>query len=362
VTTGDYAWLSDLEPGEGDVAALVSLAERLARGGEREAAAVAYDRAYGLAPGDGSVATARAELLSAFTVSEHGLRFRYIPGGCFAMGSAHGDPDEQPVHIVQLSPFWLSETPISWFVYCSLMDWLPPPDGVPKGEDLEGSGFMLNESNKIRLQYCEDATTAASDWHAHASLPKGVFGRPSREDPRRPLRYDRKAMVAVSWQEAERLAERISDEHVRYRLPTEAEWEAAARGGLVGGRYPWGDAPPDASRCDFDRFDQFSLLPMRRIPANGYGLYGMSGGVWEWTADWYDALYYAQSPRVDPTGSGDGVERVLRGGSWADCAAVVTVSFRASRASTPFWSGTWGRQMAPNVGFRLCRIAVSPTS
>jgi formylglycine-generating enzyme len=360
--TGDYAWLSDLKPGEGEAAALVSLAERLVRRGEREAAAVAYDRAYGMTHGDDFVAAARAQLLSTFAVRERGLRFRYVHGECYVMGSLDGDPDERPVHVVRLSPFWLSETPISWSAYCSLMGWLPPPAGQPEREELEReAAFMLSEANKIRMQYCEDATTTAGDWHAHAGGDlELLFGRPPRDDPRRPVRYDRKAMVAVAWQEAERLAKRISDERVTYRLPTEAEWEAAARGGLLGTRYPWGNAQPGPARCDFDRFDEFSLQPMRRLPPNGYGLYGMSGGVWEWTTDWYDAFYYAESPRIDPTGPSDGVERVLRGGSWADCAAVVTVSFRSSRASTPFGSGSWGLHLAPNIGFRLCRTITDP--
>ena len=276
------------------------------------------------------------------------------------MGSYGGDPDEQPVHRVRLGAFWLSDTPVSWSAYCALLGWRRPPDGQPDAEAVPGEGnsdrgrFMLHEANKIRLQYCEDATVQASDWHAHARLP--IFGSPHREDPRRPERYDRKPMVAVAWQEAELLAERLSDDAVCYRLPTEAEWEAAARGGLVGTRYPWGDTPPTPRNCDFDRFDEFSLLPPRRLPPNGYGLYGMTGGVWEWTADWYDACYYRESPRDNPTGPAEGLERVLRGGSWADCAEVVAVSLRATRDASPWWLGTWGKHLAPNIGFRLCRV------
>lgn len=177
----DYAWLYDLAPGEGDPAALAALAERLVGDDKRAAATVAYDRSFGLDPDDEHVAAARAALLDTFAVREHPLRFRYVPGGTYAIGSADGDPDERPVHLVRLSPFWLGETPISWSAYCALLGWAPPPHGVPLGPDDRWGGFMLDETNKIRLQYCEDATSRAGDWHAHAGGELAdLFGTPPR--------------------------------------------------------------------------------------------------------------------------------------------------------------------------------------
>ena len=230
------------------------------------------------------------------------------------------------------------------------MDWEPPPYAAPKGDGkhFQGSGkitgragFRLREENKIRMQYCEDGAIRARDWHAHAPeqdwqtadgpiSSRSLFGEPAREDARRPWRYDGKPMVSVSWLEAEELCAKISGNGVLYRLPTEAEWEKAARGALIGCTYPWGSELPSENRCDFDRFDQFFVLPMRRFPPNGYGLYAMSGCVWEWMADWYDAKYYAESKDVNPAGPLKGEAKALRGGSWADCAEVVTVSFRMS--------------------------------
>jgi formylglycine-generating enzyme required for sulfatase activity len=258
--------------------------------------------------------------------------------------------------------------------YCRLMGYRPPPDGCPPGElsrppgEFDRALFHLHQGNKIRLQSCEDRTTRARDWHAHIPpreapadrgvAPRNPFGTPSRDDPEAPWGYDLKPMVCVSWQEAEELGRHLSTSTVRYRLPTEAEWEKGARAGLIDSPYPWGDAPPDASRCDFDRFDHFAVLPMRTFPPNGYGLYAMSGGVWEWTADWYDASSYATSPARDPTGPPEGHSRVLRGGSWADCADAVTVSFRMARESRSWRDGTWGQHLAPNLGFRLCRTEV----
>lgn len=113
------------------------------------------------------------------------------------------------------------------------------------------------------------------------------------------------------------------------RLPTEAEWEFGARGGLSGAAYPWGDEFRPAGRWMANtwqgRFpgentaaDGFAgVAPVRRFPANAYGLHDMSGNVWEWCADWYDPKGYANDKQTDPSGPVAGNDRVQRGGGWS---------------------------------------------
>jgi formylglycine-generating enzyme required for sulfatase activity len=371
-----YRWISvQFEP-EGDPWLLFEIARRLEEEGNLEGAATVYDRAFGIDPGVEAIREARARLLDRLAVIEHGIRWCYVPGGPFLMGCHTGEPDERPWHPVWLSPYWMSQTPISWAAYCRLLGWEPPPVGLPPDElsgyreDTHSARYSVRAANKIRLQYCEDHTTRATDWHAHAPgqqwrsegrtvSSQELFGTPPRSDAEAPWNYSDKPMVAVSWQEAAELVERLCTPGVRYALPTEAQWEKAARGGRIGARHAWGDDEPTHDLCDFDRFDAFSILPMTTFPPNDYGLYAVNGGVWEWTADWYDAEYYRHGPDTDPTGPEEGRQKVVRGGSWADCKDVVTVTFRMSRGARSVRGKDWGDHFAPNIGFRLCRTALS---
>jgi formylglycine-generating enzyme required for sulfatase activity len=338
-----------------------------------EIAASAWDRAFARSR-DPAIASERKAVLDRLAVAEHGMRFRYIPGGTFLMGAEDGDPDERPVHPVELDPFWIADVPVSWALFCEVLGWEPPPAAMPKDTaELEREiVWSIDGGNRIRLQYCEDQTLRARDWHAHQPAlvylsndgaqvsSRDLFGSVTRADDHVDFSYARKPMVAVGWQDAELMAARMSTADITYRLPTEAEWEKAARGGLAGEPFPWGREPP-RDRCDCERFDQFGILPSRRFPPNAYGVYAMSGGVSEWTADGYDARAYGTgvkrtNPRIDTIDR----RRVLRGGSWADCAHAVRVSFRMALDSAGMLSPLHGREHTPTVGFRLARVRAEP--
>lgn len=296
---------------------------------ELELAAAAINRAFGLKPHDAAIRAARRATLDELAVEEWGFTFRYIPEGGFLMGADDGDEDERPVHAVDTGGCWLADATVTWAQYCELLAWRPPPAGDPV-EDPEGrlAFFFLHEMNKIRRQYCGSTHD----------------GEPT---------YDRKPMVAVSWSEALDLADALSERSsdAIYDLPTEAEWEKAARGGLIGKRFPWGDEPPSDATCQFDR-ERPELEELRKYPANDYGLYEMAGGVWEWTLDPYDAWAYQRETEPD---SDQQHQHVLRGGAWTDCAEALRVSFRMSSDSNSWRDEAWGGHRSPNIGFRLCR-------
>jgi len=325
----------------GDAADFLVAADYFVGEGRIPEAAAALDRAFGLAPDDAHVIAQRRDMLERMVVREHGLVFRYVPAGSFLMGSSSGEPDERPVHAVRLDGYWISETPISWASYCTLLDWAPPPRGMP--QDIEADAywkersFYLYEANKIRQRYCQSRFERIGEF---------VIARS----------YEDKPMVAVGWAEAEALGRQLSDDRVCYELPSEAEWEKAARVGLIGAPYSWGAAPPDQQRCDCERFGEFVIGEPLQYPANGYGLHGMCGGVWEWTSTIYDALAYrrpGQAPDLSALGD-ERPMRVLRGGSWSDSAAAVTVSFRHALYGASPEPG-WSDAFTPNVGFRLVR-------
>jgi sulfatase modifying factor 1 len=123
-------------------------------------------------------------------------------------------------------------------------------------------------------------------------------------------------VVSVSWFEAVAYCEWLSRAAGgRYRLPTEAEWEHAARGGVENALFPWGDAPPH-SLPDYDRRWRNGPEPVGRYAPNGFGVFDICENVHEWCVDWFDPAYYLASPQRNPQGPAQGRRKASRGGSW----------------------------------------------
>jgi formylglycine-generating enzyme required for sulfatase activity len=138
-------------------------------------------------------------------------------------------------------------------------------------------------------------------------------------------------VVGVTWFAAVDYGEWLSArEGFRYRLPTEAEWEKACRGGLEGVEYAWGNEPPET--IDYFAGEMTGPRPVGQWRPNGYGLFNMGDNVHEWCCDWYGGDYYACSPERNPTGPETGTRRVSRGGSWRH---QIKASRAAHRSSLP---------------------------
>jgi len=237
----------------------------------------------------------------------------FVPAGSFMMGSDEDDPaadaDEFPPHRVSLDAFWLDRTEVTNAQYEAFdpahKQWRGNA-GVSKAEQ-EGISWVLNDSGVFT--YVERI-----DW-------RHPFGPLSNID-----NLQAHPVLMVSWDDANAYCGWRGA-----RLPTEAEWEYAARGpdSLM---YPWGDTFDGTmlnycdSNCPFDWRDaSMNDGYERTTPVGTYGVRGgswvgaldMSGNVWEWVSDWYDSNYYQNSPAENPTGPETGSNRVLRGGAWS---------------------------------------------
>jgi len=165
-------------------------------------------------------------------------------------------------------------------------------------------------------------------------------------------------VVHVSWGDAQAFCEWSGT-----RLPTEAEWEYAARGGLDGHHFPWGDDVEPGGEHGMNVFqgrfpsentcaDGYAgTAPVDEFAPNGYGLFNTTGNVWEWCGDWFDPGYYRVSPVEDPRGPGTGTHRVMRGGSYL-CHASYCGRYRVDARS-----GTEPDSSTGNIGFRCARDA-----
>lgn len=170
---------------------------------------------------------------------------------------------------------------------------------------------------------------------------------PSMDDPR--FSDPRQPVVAVSWFDAVAYCTWLgTTTGTDVRLPTEAEWECAARGGLEEKAFPWGDGAPQ-SRPDYDVRWRTGPEPVAGQAPNGYGLFDICENVHEWCSDWYDPGYYAVSPDRNPRGPEAGVRRASRGGSWRHLVKISRCAARSSIAPELRYTD-YGFRVARNAG------------
>jgi formylglycine-generating enzyme required for sulfatase activity len=221
-----------------------------------------------------------------------------IPGGDFLMGSDDAEEDERPIHRVHVDDFFLGVQPVTNAGYARFVN-----ESGHRAPAIYELPLVVTVGGGDREQSFRQAG-APYVWQA---------GNPPAERLDHPVtlvRYE-DATAYCAWLSA--MTGRT------FRLPTEAEWEKAARGGAESKRYPWGDRL-DRNMANFlvdpaARSSQ-GTTPCRAYPPNGFGLFDIAGNVWEWVQDWYEARYYATAPTGNPVGPPQGHMRLLRGGSW----------------------------------------------
>ena len=239
----------------------------------------------------------------------------YVPAGEFTMGSDAGDSDEKPTHTVTLAGFWIDRTEVTNAMFKKFV----AATGYTSDAEKTGVGYIFD------LATHSWPVTRGANWQQPRGPGSTLAG------------LDDYPVVQVTWNDA-----RAYCAWAGRRLPTEAEWEKAARGS-DGRTYPWGnqavvdnllnfaDRNLPTSWSDNNVDDGYQhTAPVGHYPAGAspYGALDMAGNVWEWMADWYGETYYATSPDHDPTGPTTGNVHVIRGGGWNDGAANVRAADR----------------------------------
>ena len=259
----------------------------------------------------------------------------FIQGGTFWMGTNKGFPYEGPRHKVALDSFWMDRFEVS---NRDFKEFVEQSGYITEAQKYGWAGIF--DSDKQRW-----VTVEGANWRYPEGPDSSIEWR---------MHYP---VVQVSWNDARAYAKWSGK-----RLPTEAEWEWAARGGLKNADYPWGNTLLHNDRHMANIWqgtfplndrgaDGFkSTSPIGSFPPNGYGIHDMAGNVWEWTGDWFSADYYRLFPEVtNPLGPDRGSEKVIRGGSWI-CSTNYCTGYRvAARQHSGVDSGL------NNLGFRCVK-------
>ena len=304
----------------------------------------------------------------------------WVPGGKFSMGSPDGFPDELPIHEVALDGYWIDETELTVAEFKRFVDatgYKTIAERTPKRED------FADQLTPEQIAAIPEENLVAGSICFNPDFNREVFPKDRRPQPHE-IYLVWKYEKGANWQLPDGPGSSIEDRmdhpvtHVAYddaiaycewagkRLPSEAQWEYAARGGKDQWMYPWGDEREPGGKWMTniwqgqwpfknlvqDGFEKTS--PVRTFEPNGFGLYDVSGNVWEWCYDWYREDYYANSPKKNPLGPVDSLDpiepnvpkRVQRGGSFM-CNANYCKGYRVSaRMKGDVMSGTW------HCGFR----------
>ena len=283
---------------------------------------------------------------------------RLLAGGEFPMGNENdygfAADGEGPVHTVQLDPFWIDETCVTNEQFNAFVN---ATNYKTESERFGWSFIFYGHLTSAQLAATVPVSVLGSEWWRR--IDGATWRKPEGPGSDIKKRWAH-SVVQVSWHDA-----RAYCEWAGKRLPTEAEWEYAARGGTSGTPFWWGtELEPvgkhrmnvwqgDFPRRNTEADGHYGPAPAKHYRANPFGLYNITGNVWEWCHDWFSTGYYAVSPRENPRGPTSGApagdRRVMRGGSYL-CHASYCNRYRvdARSSNTPDSATT-------NLGFRCVR-------
>lgn len=249
---------------------------------------------------------------------EYKITMIYIPPGKFMMGSDDGEAYEKPLHEVDLDGYFIGKTEVTNAQYVEFLN-----------------NSKIDHKSGCQGKPCIDTHKDNTDSH--------IIG--TKKNYNVEQGYEDHPVICVRWYGAVKYCEWLSDKTgLNFKLPTEAQWEKAARGNDRR-EYPWDSRFPDKNLANFDG-NIGKTTPVDFYPAgtSPYGLLDMAGNVWEWCSDWYKAEYYKNSPPKNPEGPNSGSYRVIRGGSWDGYAWDLRCAYR-----------TYGRPSGRSydLGFRL---------